>query len=58
MTEEFGTIMFSMAEIKTVALTETQNYPLSDCISDTGGAGGLFLGLHVIGKTIPNIPKG
>ena len=33
-----------------IILTETENYPLSACISDTGGAAGLFLGLHVIGK--------
>ena len=32
-----------------VILTETENYPLSACVSDTGGAAGLFLGLHVIG---------
>ena len=31
-------------------LTETENYPLSACVSDTGGAAGLFLGLHVIGQ--------
>lgn len=33
-----------------IILTETENYPLSACISDTGGAAGLFLGLHVIGR--------
>ena len=46
---KFAGITFELAEVMTVALTETQNYPLSACISDTGGAAGLFLGLHVIG---------
>ena len=41
--------MFGMSEILTTVLTETQNYPLSACISDTGGAIGLFLGLNMIG---------
>ena len=39
-----------MGEVTTVILTETQNYPLAACISDTGGAAGLFLGLHVLGE--------
>ena len=33
-----------------IRFAETENYPLSACISDTGGAAGLFLGLHVIGE--------
>ena len=44
------TVMFGMSEILTTVLTETQNYPLSACISDTGGAIGLFLGLNMIGE--------
>ena len=38
-----------MAEISTVLLTETQNYPFEAFLSDTGGAAGLFLGLHILG---------
>ena len=41
-----------MAEISTVLLTETQNYPFEAFLSDTGGAAGLFLGLHILGKNI------
>ena len=39
-----------MAEVMAVVLAETETYPLSACISDTGGAAGLFLGLNVIGN--------
>ena len=39
-----------MAEVMTVLLSETETYPLSACLSDTGGAAGLFLGLNVIGR--------
>ena len=50
-TKKTATFVLGMAEVTTVVLTETQNYPLSACISDTGGAAGLFLGLHVLGKS-------
>ena len=46
-----ATIVMEMAEISNVYLTETQNYPFSAFISDTGGAAGLFLGLHIIGRS-------
>ena len=46
---ELAGVTFELAEVMTVTLTETENYPLSACISDTGGAAGLFLGLHIIG---------
>jgi len=44
-----ASIAIGMGEVTTVVLSETKNYPLSACISDTGGAAGLFLGLHVLG---------
>ena len=47
-----ATIILEMAEISTVLLTETQNYPFEAFLSDTGGAAGLFLGLHILGKNI------
>ena len=46
---KLASVALGMGEVTTVVLTETQNYPLSACISDTGGAAGLFLGLHVLG---------
>lgn len=46
---KYASIVIGMGDVSTVALTETQNYPLSACISDIGGAAGLFLGLHVLG---------
>jgi len=46
---KFATIKYVMAEVMAVVLAETETYPLSACISDTGGAAGLFLGLNVIG---------
>ena len=45
-------IQVQLAEVMETFLTETVNYPLSACISDTGGAAGLFLGLHIFGKVV------
>ena len=39
-----------MAEVMATVLTETETYPFSAFISDTGGAAGLFLGLHALGQ--------
>ena len=44
-----ASIVVGMAETTNVILTESPNYPISACVSDTGGAAGLFLGLHVLG---------
>ena len=41
-------IQVQLAEVMTAYSTETESYPLAACISDTGGAAGLFLGLHVM----------
>ena len=38
-----------MADVLLVEMTETESYPIFACISDTGGAAGLFLGLNLIG---------
>ena len=51
-----GTVKYSMAEVMFVVLTETETYPLAAFISDTGGAAGLFLGLHVLG-ILPTVRK-
>ena len=48
---QHATIVLVSAEQPVIMLAEAQSYPLSACISDTGGAAGLFLGLNVIGKT-------
>ena len=45
-----ASIVVGMAETTNVILTESPNYPISACVSDTGGAAGLFLGLHVLGE--------
>ena len=45
-----ATIKYAMSEVMQIQFFETQNYPFSACISDTGGAAGLFLGLNAIGK--------
>ena len=47
---QHATIVLVSAEQPVIMLAEAQSYPLSACISDTGGAAGLFLGLNVIGK--------
>ena len=52
-----ATVLIGMSEILTIILTETPNYPLSACISDIGGAAGLFLGLNVIGGQITSAGK-
>ena len=46
---KYGTIKYSMADVLLVEMTETESYPIFACISDTGGAAGLFLGLNLIG---------
>ena len=48
---QHATIVLVSAEQPVIMLAEAQSYPLSACISDTGGAAGLFLGLNVIGRT-------
>ena len=48
--QKYASIIIGMDEVNTVVMTETENYPLSALISDTGGAAGLFLGLHVLGN--------
>ena len=45
-----ATIKYAMSEVMQIQFFETQNYPFSACISDTGGAAGLFLGLNAIGN--------
>ena len=48
---QHATIVLVSAEQPVIMLAEAQSYPLSACISDTGGAAGLFLGLNVIGRS-------
>lgn len=50
-----ATIKYAMSEVMQIQFFETQNYPFSACISDTGGAAGLFLGLNAIGKLPLNV---
>ena len=38
-----------MAEVMATVLTETEIYPFQAFWSDTGGAIGIYLGLHAIG---------
>lgn len=44
-----SSIEIGMHDIMNVQRVETSTYPFPALISDTGGAGGLFLGLHMIG---------
>ena len=48
-TAQFATVKYAMSEVMRVQFAETENYPFSAMVSDTGGAAGLFLGLNVIG---------
>ena len=47
--DKHSSIEIGMADIVNVNLQETSTYPIQALISDTGGAAGLFLGLHCLG---------
>lgn len=48
--DQHSSVEIEMADIVNVIMEETCTYPIHAFISDTGGAAGLFLGLHCMGK--------
>lgn len=47
---ELVTLVVGMDEENNLIQSETVTYPLSEMFADIGGAGGLFLGLSVVGR--------
>ena len=47
-----ASVTFGESDVKAMELMETETYPFSACLSDAGGAAGLFLGLSLIGQIL------